>query len=209
MRIIFPILSLRPRYRPRRTVGISPDGLAITYHLRKGLKWSDGAPLDADDVVFTYHEMMNPANNVTSRTGWDLITKIDEPDKYTVTFHLRKPYSPFIVTFYSSAGGNPSILAQASSRAISEHQQRAVQRATCRRGAVQVSRNGIATQKVVMVPNPFYFRGQPKLSEVDFDIIPNRDTVLTTLQSHELDMWTNVPGAYYAPRDKPHGYTRC
>lgn len=85
--------------------GISQDGLTITYHLRKGLKWSDGAPLDADDVVFTYHEVMNAANNITSRTGWDLITKIDEPDKSTAIFHLKKPYAPFIVTFFSMPAG--------------------------------------------------------------------------------------------------------
>lgn len=32
--------------------GVSQDGLTITYHLRKGVTWSDGAPFDADDVVF-------------------------------------------------------------------------------------------------------------------------------------------------------------
>ena len=33
--------------------GVSKDGLTVTYHLRKGVKWSDGAPFDADDVVFS------------------------------------------------------------------------------------------------------------------------------------------------------------
>ena len=47
--------------------GVSKDGLTIAFHLRKGLKWSDGAPLDADDVVWTYHAIMNPANNAGSR----------------------------------------------------------------------------------------------------------------------------------------------
>ena len=44
------------------------------------------------------------------RLGWDQITKIDEPDKYTVVYHLKKPYSPFVETFFSSAGANPCIL---------------------------------------------------------------------------------------------------
>ncbi len=177
--------------------GISVDGLAITYHLRKGLKWSDGTPLDADDVVFTYHVVMNPANNVTSRAGWDLITKIDEPDKYTVIFHLKKPYSPFIVTFYSSAGGNPSILPKHLLAQYPNINNVPFNALPIGAGPFKY-KEWNRTQKVVMVPNPFYFRGQPKLAEVDFDIIPNRDTVLTTLQSHALDMWTNVPGAYYA-----------
>ena len=176
--------------------GISADGLAITYHLRKGLKWSDGAPLNADDVVFTYHVVMNPANNVTSRAGWDLITKIDEPDKYTVTFHLKKPYSPFIVTFCSSAGGNPSILPKHLLAQYPNVNNVPFNALPVGAGPFKY-KEWDRGQKVAMVPNPYYFRGQPKLKEVDFEIIPNRDTILTTLQSHELDMWTNVPGAYY------------
>ena len=42
--------------------------------------------------------------------GWDQIAKIDEPDKYTVVYHLKKPYSPFVETFFSTAGANPCIL---------------------------------------------------------------------------------------------------
>jgi peptide/nickel transport system substrate-binding protein len=169
--------------------GISQDGLAITFHLRKGLKWSDGAPLNADDLVFTYHVVMNPVNNITSRAGWDLITKIDEPDKYTVTFHLGKPYAPFIVTFCSSAGGNPSIMPK---HLLAQYPNiNAVPFNALPVGAGPFKyKEWDRSQKVVMVPNPYYFRGQPKLQEVDFEIIPNRDTILTTLQSHELDMWT-------------------
>src|SRR5579863_5197547 len=64
--------------------GISKDGLTITYHIRKGVRWSDGAPFNADDVVFSTRVVLNTANNEIGRAGWDQITKIDEPDKYTV-----------------------------------------------------------------------------------------------------------------------------
>ncbi len=76
--------------------GVSKDGLTITYHLRKGVKWSDGAPFDADDVVFTTAVVNNPANNESGR--FDKIAKVDEPDKFTVVYHLKKPYSPAVVT---------------------------------------------------------------------------------------------------------------
>ena len=176
--------------------GVSQDGLTITFHLRKGLRWSDGAPLNADDVVWTYHAVMNPANNVTSRTGWDRIVKVDEPNKYTVIFHLSKPYSPFIVTFFSSEGGNPSILPKHLLAKYPNINNVPFNALPVGAGPFKY-KEWIRTQKVVMVPNPYYFRGQPKLKEVDFEIIPNRDTVLTSLRSHAIDMWLQVPGSYY------------
>src|SRR5579885_494079 len=63
--------------------GISKDGLTITYHLRKGVQWHDGAPFSADDVVFSWQLLMNPNNNVQTRTGYDQIRAIDTPDRWT------------------------------------------------------------------------------------------------------------------------------
>src|SRR5580698_399082 len=90
--------------------GVSKDGLTITYHLRKGVKWSDGAPFDADDVVFSTRVILDPKTNITSRDGWDRIAKIDEPDKYTVVYHLNRPYSPFVATFFATGGSNPAVM---------------------------------------------------------------------------------------------------
>ena len=39
---------------------VSPDGLTITFKLRKGVKWQDGAPFTAQDVMFTYQLMVDP-----------------------------------------------------------------------------------------------------------------------------------------------------
>lgn len=175
--------------------GISADGLTITYHLRKGLRWSDGAPLTADDVVWTYHAIMNPANNVTSRTGWDLITKVDEPDKTTVVFHLKQPYSPFVVTFFSSAGANPSILPEHLLAKYPNINNVPFNALPVGAGPFEY-KEWVRSQKVVMVPNPYYFRGEPKLKEVDYEIIPSRDTIMTELAAHELDMFVHVGGLY-------------
>ncbi|MBV8727068.1 MAG: hypothetical protein JO233_04725, partial [Candidatus Eremiobacteraeota bacterium] len=90
--------------------GISADGKTITWHLRHGVRWSDGTPFSADDVVFSTNVVNNPANNVIGRDGWNLIQKIDEPDKYTVVYHLRKPYAAYLPTFFGSAGANPCVL---------------------------------------------------------------------------------------------------
>lgn len=186
--------------------GVSKDGLTITYHLRKGVKWSDGAPFNGDDVVWTYHAIMNPANNVTSRTGWDRITRIDEPDKYTVVFHLSKPYSPFITTFFSSAGANPSVLPKHLLAQYPDINHVAYNSLPVGIGPFKY-KEWQRSQRVVMVANPLYFRGSPKLKEVDFDIIPDRNTVMTELQAHELDLWMLMPGSYLAKLNGLRGFT--
>lgn len=191
-----PYAELATEVPTKANGGISKDGLTITYHLRKGLKWSDGYPLNADDVVWSTHAVLNPANNVTTRTGWNYITKIDEPNKYTVIYHLSRPYSPFIVTFFSSAGGNPSILPEHLLAKYPNINNVPFNALPVGAGPFKY-KEWQRSQRVVMVRNPYYFRGEPKLKEIDFEIIPDRDTILTDLQARQLDMWNYVPGNYY------------
>jgi len=186
--------------------GISGDGLTITFHLRKGVKWSDGAPFNADDVVFSTNVVNNPANNEVGRSGWDQIAKIDEPDKYTVIYHMRKPYSPFIETFFSTAGANPCILPKHLLAKYPNINNVAYNSLPVGIGPFKYERWDRATQ-VVMVANPLYFRGAPKLQKIVYKIVPDRNTVLSQLQAHELDMWYLIPGNYLSRVQGVTGYT--
>ena len=177
--------------------GVSKDGLTITYHLRKGVRWSDGAPFTADDVVFSTRVVLNPANNETGRAGWDRIRSIQEPDSYTVVFKLSKPYSPFVETFFSTAGGNPCILPK----------HLLAQYPTINSVAYNSKPIGIGPfvvdhwergSRVVMKANPLYWRGRPRLDEIIYTIAPDRNTIVNELQTHEIDLWPLLGGAYEA-----------
>jgi len=80
--------------------GISAGGKKITFKLRQGLKWSDGKPFTAADVAFTQEFMVNPKANVSNRAGYDKVVKVETPDEYTVVFHLKEPYVPFVTTTF-------------------------------------------------------------------------------------------------------------
>ncbi len=175
--------------------GVSPDGLKITYHIRRGVKWSDGAPFNADDVVFSTHVVLNPANNEVGRLGWDRIVKIDEPDKYTVVYHLSKPYSPFVETFFSSAGANPCILPKHLLAQYPNINHVAYNSLPVGIGPFKYKEWQRAT-RIVVVANPLYWRGLPKLHEVEYILVPDRNTVLTQVQGHQVDMYPLVPGNY-------------
>ncbi len=175
--------------------GISPDGKAITWHLRKGVRWSDGVPFNADDVVFTTKVVLNPANNEVGRDGWNLIQKVDEPDKYTVVYHLSRPYSPFIPTFFGSAGANPDVLPK---HLLAKY-------ANINQVAYNSKPVGIGPFRVVawhrgdnieLEANPYYFRGEPKIKKITYRIVPSFDTLGTLMQTGEVQLWPVVPSSY-------------
>lgn len=175
--------------------GISRDGKTITWHLRRGVRWSDGAPFDADDVVFSTNAVNNPRNNEIGRDGWDKIVKIDEPDKFTVVYHLSQPYSGYLPSFFGSAGANPCILpkhilgnlpdintAPYNSKPVGIGPYRYV---SWKRG-----------ESVELEANPYYWRGEPKIKKIVVRFIPDRNTMLTLLQTGEIDLWPFVGTGY-------------
>ncbi|MGH8164346.1 MAG: ABC transporter substrate-binding protein, partial [Rhodanobacteraceae bacterium] len=172
--------------------GVSADGKTIVWHLRKGVKWSDGVPFTADDVVWTIHASLNPANNIVSRSGWNFISKVDEPDKYTVVLHMTQPYSPFVTTFFSTAGANPCVLPKHLLAQYPNINNIAYNSLPVGIGPFKY-KEWQRGSKVVMIPNPLYFRGLPKLKEIDFEIIPDVNTVITQLEAKQLDMFYNAP----------------
>ena len=175
--------------------GISKDGKTITFHLRKGVVWSDGAPFDARDFIFTWKAMMNPANNITDRSGWDLIVKIDTPNRYTLVIHLKEPYAAYLPTFCGSAGANPCILPQHILGNLSNINDAPYNSLPVGIGPFKYS-SWQRTVRVEMVVNEKYWRGRPKLDKIIFEVIPDRNTVLTQLTTHEVDFWYPFGGAY-------------
>ena len=180
--------------------GISKDGKTITFHLRKGVVWSDGVPFDAKDVVFTWKQVMNPANNITSRNGWDLITRIDTPDPYTAIFRLRQPYAAFLPTFFGTSDANPCILPEHLLKGLHDINNAPYNSLPIGIGPFKYASWQRGSQ-IELVPNDRYWGGKPKLQRIIFKIIPDRNTALTQMQTHEIDMWLPVGGAYY-PRIK-------
>lgn len=74
---------------------ISDDGLTYTFVLKNKIFFHDGAPITADDVIFTIQKVQDPALKSPSKPNWDGVTtkKIDDR---TVSFTLPKPYAPFL-----------------------------------------------------------------------------------------------------------------
>ncbi len=73
----------------------SPDGLTWTATLRPGVQFSDGTPVTAQDVVFTYQSVLDPKVDSTIASNYDALEQVSATDERTVVFRLRYPYAPF------------------------------------------------------------------------------------------------------------------
>jgi peptide/nickel transport system substrate-binding protein len=166
--------------------GISRDGKTITLHLRHGMQWSDGAPLDARDLRFTWRAVMNPRNNTRLRTGWDDITAIDLPDNDTAIVHLREPYAAILGIFALGGAGYPPLpehilgtLADLNRADFNEH--------PISSGPYVLAKwdHGSALE---FDANPKYWRGAPAIAHISYRIIPNADTLFAAMQTHDVDV---------------------
>jgi peptide/nickel transport system substrate-binding protein len=76
---------------------IDPDGKVYTFHLRKGVKFSDGEPFDASDVKFSFERAKAPGStNKDKKAVFDNISRIDTPDPATVIVVLNQPDGNFL-----------------------------------------------------------------------------------------------------------------
>lgn len=91
------LLAAMPSIRIVGTPG--PNALVtITYRLRQGLRWSDGAPLTAQDIRFTWQAVTQPGNGAY-QAGYDQITAIDTPNPQTAIVHMTGTFAAWQTLF--------------------------------------------------------------------------------------------------------------
>jgi peptide/nickel transport system substrate-binding protein len=182
--------------------GISKDGLTITYHLRTDAKWSDGVPVGADDVKWSWSAIMNPVNDSVSRHGYDDVRSIDTPDAHTAVVHLKEPFSPFVNTFFAESD-QPYMVAPA--HVLSKYHD-----------INQIPFNGEPTvtdgpfrfgawrrgDGMDLVANETFFQGKPGLDRIHITFSANDNTSVGLLAAHEIDYIFQAPIQLYPDLSK-------
>ncbi|MBV9689442.1 MAG: peptide ABC transporter substrate-binding protein [Ktedonobacteraceae bacterium] len=165
---------------------ISADLKTWTFKLRPGLLWSDGQPLNADDVDFSWKLWTNPKFPAASTIGFNLITSAEvATDKLSITFHLSAPFSPFISIWtdgfvaplpkHHFAGIAPDKILNTPDNL----------NPSVTSGPFMMSESKPGDH-YTLVRNPHYYRaseGLPYLDKLVLRIVPNLDTVLKDLQA--------------------------
>ncbi|MDR7450812.1 MAG: ABC transporter substrate-binding protein [Armatimonadota bacterium] len=174
------LVELDPQLRPQPALAESWTQVSPTvwqFRLRPNVRFHDGTPLTAGDVVFTYTTILDPALRAPLRGLYLPITKVEAADDRTVRFTLSAPYAPLLK--YADMGIVPRAAVE---RAGGEFAMKPVGTGPYR--FVSWQRNS----RIVLEANPDYWKGRPKLGQVIFHIIPDNTTRAAALEAGDVDL---------------------
>ncbi len=161
---------------------LSKNGLVYTITLQSGVKFQNGDPLKASDVVFSYKRAMkNPRFNYLTSPIADVAAVNDG----TVKITLNKPYAPIAHTFFSvKIMSEKEVTGQGAKFGTIPHK--------AGTGAYYVTNYNIASG-AKLEGFKGYWRGAPAISNVEYIVIPDDTSALIAYQNHELDYFEDVP----------------
>ncbi|WP_419999976.1 ABC transporter substrate-binding protein [Streptomyces boninensis] len=158
---------------------VTDDGKTYTYSLRKGVKFSDGKPFTADDVVFTYDTILDKKTNNASKGELDAIKDVQAKDDHTVVFQLKYPYAPFADRTVLPI--TPEHVAAKSDVNTGAFNTKPVGTGP------YVLANWRKGEKLTFKANPRYWGPKPKVKKLTMAIIMDDDVRATRLRSGDLD----------------------
>ena len=167
---------------------ISHGGLVITFHLRKGIKWHDGHPFTAADVLYTYQVTVDPKTPTAYAEDFKRVKKTEALDNYTLRVTYDKPFAPALISWGSSV--LPRHLLEGKDITKSS-----LARHPIGTGPYKF-KEWVAGQKIVLVSNPDYFEGQPYLDGRITRIIPDSATMFLELRANNIGMMGLTPLQY-------------
>ena len=180
-----PVPALAAIVPTRANGGISHDGLTVTYHLRRGVRWHDGTPFTSADVAGSFRAVMDPRSVVQTRHGYDAVARVETPDAYTVRFRLERPFAPFVGTVFAESDA-PYYLAPAHLLRGGPLARSSLNAAPVGTGPYRVLRWSRG-DRLELAANASYWNGTPSIARITLRFIPDENSQLVGLRSGDLD----------------------
>lgn len=194
---------------------VSEDKKRIVVTLRQGLKWSDGQPMTADDVIFTYNEIYfntkipTSVRDVLAIGESGALPSVKKIDNRRIEFTVPEPFAPFL----RYVGGVPIMPAHALKDAVRTLDSNGNPNFLTTWGTgsdpTEVVGNGyyvmesyVPSQRVIFRRNPYYWRKdaqgnpQPYIERVVSQTIESTDNQLVSFRSGQLDNLEVAPEAF-------------
>ncbi len=174
---------------------VSADGLVITFHLRKGVKWHDGHPFTAEDVLYTYKVTIDPKTPTAYSGDFMKVKKAEILDPHTFRATYDKPFAPALMSW--GAAVMPKHLLEGKD----------ITRSPLTRHPVgtgpYIFKEWVTGQKIVLISNPEYFEGRPYIDGFILRIIPDMATMFLELRAKGVDMMNLTPLQYTRQTENP------
>lgn len=163
---------------------ISPDGLSADFTLRDGVKFSDGSPLTADDVVFSL------TRAIDQKGSWGFlfspVKSVSAVDAHTIRLQMSEAFAPLLPALSTFA-------ASVYSKANFEKWGDAAGEHPLGTGAFMLQ-NWEKGVQVVLARNPNYWQaGKPYLDSIVFKVVGDDNARVLQLSSGDLDLMIPVP----------------
>ncbi|MCI9243067.1 MAG: ABC transporter substrate-binding protein [Lawsonibacter sp.] len=158
---------------------VSGDGLTWTVDIREGVKFTDGEPLTAQDVAFTY----NTVKNTSSVNDFTMLDRAEAVNDYTVVFHMARPFSiwPYTMAVVGILPEHAYDPANYGSNPIGS-------------GRYMLKRWDRG-QQAILESNPDYYGPQPRIEQVSI-LFMEEDAAFLAVQAGQADLaYTSAPYA--------------
>ncbi len=167
---------------------VSPDNKTITFKLRKGIKFTDGSPFNAEAIKFTFERLKRVGAKSPIFETFKNVTNMETPDEFTFVMTMAEPYAPIFHDLQVSYAG---ILSPSAVKAANDD----IGRKAIGTGSYKL-KEWQTGQVIVLERNPDYKqfqafytnKGAPYIQEVRFKVIPEPATQLSALEAGELDV---------------------
>ncbi len=170
------------------SITYSDDGLTWTIKVRENVKWHDGEPFTAADVVFTYNTIMHPDYTGVRRSNFASVESVEQTGEYELKLHLKNP--------------DASLLSKLGIGIIPEHIFGEIEVAKLREHPANMEPIGTGPYKwgewakgqyIVLVANEDYWGEGPWIEQVRFKFFQDNQTVLSAFEAGEIDYIGSIP----------------
>ena len=164
---------------------LAKDCLTLDFQLQPGVRWHDGKPMTAADVVFTWETTVNPKTPSPYKSDFQDVERVEVVGPHDVRVVYKRPYAKALLSWALPILPRHLLESYVKAGKIKEAPQNWTAPVGTGPYRFKEMKSG---EKIVVVANPEYFKGRPHISRVVYRIIPSQATIFLEVKAKGVDV---------------------